>query len=116
MREKLTILNAFIHDVASGTWLSTLLLLTLLHHEARKPAWAVAASLVPPLESKFLWLTWISLGVILATGVVRMITWKVFGWTGDIETSRIKLLKVKHALLGVVFTAGTVYQVLLVVR
>ncbi|BDG06851.1 hypothetical protein [Anaeromyxobacter oryzae] len=116
MREKLTILNAFIHDVATGTWLSTLLLLTLLHQESRKPAWTAAAGLVPPLEAKFLWLTWISLGVIVATGVVRLLTWKVFGWTGDIETSRIKLLKTKHALLGVVFTAGTVYQVMLVAR
>jgi hypothetical protein len=54
--------------------------------------------------------------VIMATGVVRMLTWKVFGWTGDIEASRIRLLKVKHALLGVVFTTGTVYPVLLVWR
>lgn len=116
MREKLTILNAFVHDVATGTWLSTLVLLTLLHREAQAPEWSAAAALVPPLESKFLWLTWTSLAVIIATGVVRMLTWKVFGWTGDIETSRIKLLKVKHALLGVVFTAGTVYQVMLVTR
>jgi hypothetical protein len=45
-----------------------------------------------------------------------MLTWKVFGWTGDMEASRVKLLKAKHALLGVVFAAGTVYQVLLVTR
>jgi hypothetical protein len=32
------------------------------------------------------------------------------------ERSRIQLLKVKHALLGVVFTAGTVYQFMLVYR
>jgi hypothetical protein len=114
MKERLTVINAFIHDVATGTWLSTLVLLTLLHREARSPAWAAAAGLVPPLEAKFLLLTWLSLGVILATGAVRMLTWKVFGWTGDMEASRIRLLKVKHALLGVAFAAGTVWQAWLV--
>jgi hypothetical protein len=72
--------------------------------------------MVPGLERKFLAVTWVSLGLILATGVVRMVTWKVFGWTGDMERSRIQLLKVKHALLGVVFAAGTVYQFMLVYR
>ena len=116
MRERLTILNAFVHDVATGTWIGTLVLLTILHEETSKPAWLQAGSLVPGLERKFLVLTWVSLAVIMATGVVRMVTWKVFGWTGDVERSRIQLLKVKHALLGVVFVAGTAYQVLLVVR
>jgi putative copper export protein len=116
MRDRLTILNAFIHDVATGTWIGTLILLTMLHQEARRPAWFLASPLVPGLERKFLLVTWVSLAVIVATGVVRMVTWKVFGWTGDMERSRIQLLKVKHALLGVVFTAGTVYQFMLVYR
>jgi hypothetical protein len=114
MREKLTIFNAFLHDVATGTWIGTLILLTILHQETSRPAWLLASPLVPALERKFLVLTWVSLGVILATGVVRMITWKVFGWTGDVERDRIKLLKVKHALLGIVFAAGTAWQVALV--
>lgn len=114
MREKLTIFNAFLHDVATGTWIGTLVLLTILHRETSRPAWLLASPLVPSLERKFLVLTWASLGVILATGVVRMVTWKVFGWTGDVERDRIKLLKVKHALLGVVFAAGTAWQVALV--
>jgi putative copper export protein len=110
MRDRLTILNAFIHDVATGTWIGTLILLTLLHREAQRPAWFLAGGLVGGLERQFLVVTWVSLAVIVATGVVRMVTWKVFGWTGDMEKSRIQLLKVKHALLGVVFAAGTVYQ------
>jgi putative copper export protein len=116
MRDRLTILNAFIHDVATGTWIGTLVLLTMLHREAQGPAWVLASSLVPGLERQFLLITWVSLGVILATGVIRMVTWKVFGWTGDMERTRIQLLKVKHALLGVVFAAGTAYQFLLVYR
>lgn len=114
MREKLTILNAFIHDVATGTWIGTLALLTLLHHETQRPAWILAGGLVAGLERQFLVLTWVSLAVILATGVVRMVTWKVFGWTGDVERDRIRLLKIKHALLGVVFAAGTAWQVAIV--
>jgi len=114
LRDQLTILNAFVHDVATGTWIGTLVLLTLLHRETAKPAWLLAAPLVPALERQFLVLTWVSLGVIVATGVVRMLTWKVFGWTGDVERDRIRLLKVKHALLGIVFAGGTAWQVMLV--
>jgi len=114
MRDRLTILNAFVHDVATGTWIGTLLLLTMLHREAQQPPWFLAGHLVPGLERKFLVVTWVSLAVIMATGVIRMVTWKVFGWTGDMEKSRIQLLKVKHALLGAVFAAGTLYQFLLV--
>jgi uncharacterized membrane protein len=114
MRDQLTILNSFVHDVATGTWISSLALLTLLHAEPRRPAWAVAASLVPALERKFLALTWASLAVILLTGVFRMVTWKAFGWTGDMARDRVRLLKIKHALLGVVFLAGTAYQVAIV--
>jgi putative copper export protein len=114
MREKLTIFNAFAHDVATGTWIGTLVLLTILHQETQRPAWMLAAPLLPGLERKFLTLTWTSLAVILLTGVVRMVTWKVFGWTGDVERDRIRLLKVKHALLGIVFAAGTAWQVAIV--
>ncbi len=116
VREKLTILNAFLHDVATGTWIGTLVLLTVLHRETAKPAWILAGPLVPALERKFLVLTWVSLVVIGLTGVFRMLTWKVFGWTGDVERDRIRLLKVKHALLGIVFAAGTVWQVVLAYR
>ena len=110
-RDPLTIFNAFVHDVATGTWISSLVLLTLLHVETRKPAWLLAAPLVPSLKAEFMVVTWVSLGVILLTGVVRLLTFKLFGWTGDIAADRIRLLKIKHALLGAVFLAGTAYQV-----
>lgn len=114
MREKLTILNAFMHDVATGTWIGTLVLLTIVHRETSKPAWLLASPLVPALERKFLVLTWVSLGVIVATGLVRMLTWKLFGWTGDVERDRIRLLKVKHAFLGIAFLAGSAWQITIV--
>ena len=116
MREKLTVLNAFVHDVATGTWIAALVLLTLLHREAQAPAWRAAAPLVRALAAKFMVLTWSSLAVILATGVVRIVTFKVFGWTGDVARDRIRLLKIKHALLGAVFLAGTAWQVAIAYR
>jgi len=100
--------------VATGTWISTLVLLTLLHAETRKPAWLPVAPLVPGLEARFMVLTWASLAVIAATGVVRMLTFKAFGWTGDVAADRIRLLKIKHAVLGIAFLAGTLYQLALV--
>ncbi len=114
MREKLTILNAFVHDVATGTWIGSLVLLSILHAQASRPEWAPAAHLVRPLASRFLWVTWVSLAVILLTGVVRMVTWKVFGWTGDVARDRVRLLKIKHAVLGVAFAVGTAWQVAIV--
>jgi hypothetical protein len=116
VRDRLTILNAFLHDVATGTWIATLVLLTILHRETATPAWRSllaspeAAALVPGLERKFLALTWVSLAVILLTGVVRVVTFRVFGWTGDVAQERISLLKVKHAILGAFFLAGTVWM------
>ena len=111
MQEKLTILNAFVHDVATGTWIGSLVLLSILHVQVATPAWAAAQHLARPLAAKFMWVTWTSLAVIMLTGVVRMVTFKVFGWTGDVARDRIRLLKVKHAILGVVFVAGTAWQV-----
>jgi hypothetical protein len=113
-RDQLTILNAFVHDVATGTWISALVLISILHAETRKPAWSSAQALVGPLASKFMALAWISLVVIVLTGVVRMVTWKVFGWTGDVSRDRVKLLKMKHALLGTAFLAGTVWMAVVV--
>ncbi len=109
-QERLTIINAFVHDVATGTWLSALVLLTALHLRTRGPEWAPVAALLPALKGDVMWLSWGSLITIALTGVVRAFTFKVFGWTGDVAKSRIRLLKIKHAVLGVAFTFGTAYQ------
>ncbi len=114
LREKLTIVNAFVHDVASGTWIGSLVLITLLRHETRAPEWAPVAALVPGLAGRFMLVTWISLAVIMATGAVRMVTFRAFGWTGDVARERVRLLKIKHALLGAVFLGGTAWQVAIV--
>lgn len=109
-RDRLIVLNAFVHDVATGTWLATLVLLTMLESEAGRPEWAPAAGLVSTLARKLMVLTWASLGTIAATGVVRLATFRAFGWTGDVAKDRLQLLKVKHALLGTAFLAGTAYM------
>ena len=95
LRDPLTIINAFVHDVATGTWVASLVFITVLHRETSTPAWT-------------------SLVVILVTGVVRMLTYKVFGWTGDVSRDRVRLLKIKHAVLGTVFLAGTLWMAALV--
>jgi uncharacterized membrane protein len=115
-RDQLTILNAFVHDVATGTWISSLILITVLYREVARPAWAQAAPLGEALGRRFMVLTWASLAVILLTGVVRMVTWKAFGWTGDVSRDRVRLLKIKHAVLGIAFAAGTAWMALVVYR
>lgn len=112
-RDQLTILNSFVHDVATGTWISTLLVLTLLHLETRGAAWAPVAGLLPGLKGHVMAMTWASLLIIALTGVVRAVTFKRFGWTGDIAKDRVRLLKIKHAFLGTTFLVGTVYMAVL---
>ncbi len=53
MKEKLTVLNAFVHDVATGTWIGTLVLLTILHHETQKPVWILAGPSSPASSGSF---------------------------------------------------------------
>ena len=47
--------------------------------------------------------------LLASTGIFR----RVIPWNGDTR-DRIRLLKVKHALLGAVFLAGTAWQVAIV--
>ncbi len=113
MRERFTILNSFIHDVATGTWISSLAVAAMLRGEARAWPAVEVARFSRALGSDLMWLTWAALVTVLLTGVVRYVTFRAFGWTGDIARDRIRLLKVKHAVLGTVFAVGTVWQVLL---
>jgi hypothetical protein len=112
MREQLTVLNAFVHDVATGTWISSLVVAGMLRSELRAPQWASCGAAGGALARSLMTLTWVSLGVIVLTGVFRMLSWKAFGWTGDVAADRVRLLKIKHAVLGIVFVAGTAWQAL----
>ncbi len=115
MRERLAILNGFLHDVATGTWLASLLLVTFVETKERHPELAAAsASVLATLQRETMIIAWVSLGVILATGVVRMLTFRLFGWTGDVAAERVRLLRIKHAVLGTAFLAGTIWMVVLV--
>ncbi len=112
MREQLTVLNAFVHDVATGTWISSLAVAALLRSELRGPQWASCGAPGTALARSLMALTWASLAMIVLTGVFRMVSWKAFGWTGDVASDRVRLLKIKHAVLGIVFVTGTTWQAL----
>ncbi len=113
MRDQLIILNSFVHDVATGTWISSLLVTALLKVEAR--AWTAppVARFAQLLQGRLLWLTWIALAIIVLTGAVRALTFRAYGWTGDVARDRVRLLKIKHAVLGLVVAGGTAWQVAL---
>ncbi len=112
MRERLTVLNAFVHDVATGTWISSLVVAAMLRSELRGAQWASCGAAGAALARSLMALTWASLAVIVLTGAFRMVSWKAFGWTGDVAADRVRLLKIKHAVLGIVFFAGTAWQAL----
>lgn len=110
-RAQLSLLNVYLHDIATGTWIASIALVTLVHFRTRGPEWAGAAPFVPALVGELAAVAWASLATVLATGVVRMITWKVLGWGGAAALDHDEFLKVKHAVLGLAFGGGTAWLV-----
>ncbi|MDA8234394.1 MAG: hypothetical protein M0Z31_06215 [Clostridia bacterium] len=106
MRDTLIVLNSFVHDVATGAWISALFIMTLVDSELG----SISAELVSRIQDKLFWFAVASLVVIVLTGIVRGFTFRYYGWTGDVAKERKKLLMIKHAVLGVVFLAGLYYQ------
>lgn len=111
MRDTIIIINSFLHDVATGVWIAVLIVMYVISGQAAgvKGTPQGAAFVAGIMDS--LWFTAVvSLAVILLTGVVRGLTFKFYGWTGDVARDRKRLLMVKHVILGIVVTAGLYFQ------
>lgn len=111
MRDTLIIINSFIHDVATGAWISTLMVMTYIKSELEQQAGLRAiAELTTKLQGKLFMLAVFCLGIVLITGIIRGLTFRYYGWTGDVARGRKRLLMVKHMLLGAVVFLGLYYQ------
>ncbi len=98
------VLNGFIHDFATGYWLSAMIALYFLHgFQARYPA---VAALLGVVERFFFWNSIGAVVVILATGAGRTFTYveNVFG--EQTERTRRRMLFIKHIILFAIFGAG----------
>lgn len=103
MRHYLALINDFAHDFFTGLWLSCLLVLWLVQHQATPADSLLAAAILGNFFRLQCW----SMALILLTGLGRY--WHVKGTAGPgQDQARRSLLIVKHALLGVLLVGGTI--------
>ncbi len=100
MRPILFLLNNFAHDLLTGLWFCSFLVLAVLHGEPEAPA-------VRRLAEIFFWLQQASLAGVAITGVLRYQDSKHGHSRGMTRQARTRVLVVKHVLLGGIFLLGT---------
>lgn len=104
LKKAAIVLNGFVHDFATGYWLSGMIAIYFLDDfQQGFPAAAVALAV---MKKFFFWNTVGAVVVILATGAGRTYTYvdNVFG--ESTERTRRKLLIIKHVVLLAIFGAG----------
>jgi len=106
MKAWLIIINNFVHDLFTGLWISSVLVIYLL---SRKAGFAQGTPLTTSLQGVmkvFFWLGLFSILVIIITGIFRLLEYK-FQNRGASEPLKKKILILKHILLGAIFLGGT---------
>lgn len=99
----LLIINNFSHDLFTGLWTSSILVIWLLHAKAGAHL-QVAAELHDIMKLMF-WLGICSLATVLGTGLVRFRYYRPE--TDGSEKVKKGLLILKHVLFTAVFSGGT---------
>ena len=104
VRNVAVVLNGFIHDFATGYWLSAMIAIGFLHRfQGEYPA---VAEILGRIERFFFWNTIVAVVVIFATGGVRTFTYVDNFFGPEAERVRRRMLIVKHILLISIFSAG----------
>ena len=97
------VLNGFIHDFATGYWLSAMIALFFLHRfQSEYPA---VADLLGRIEKFFFWNTVGAVITIFATGGMRTFTYVDNFYGPEAEKVRRKMLIIKHVALILTFAA-----------
>ena len=104
LKKILVVLNGFIHDFATGYWLSALIAVGFL--DRFQSGYPTIADLLGTIEKFFFWNSVGAVIVILATGAGRTFTYvdNVFG--EQTEQARRRMLIIKHIVLFIVFGLG----------
>ena len=98
------VLNGFIHDFATGYWLSAMIAIVLLHRfQGKFPA---VSQILGGIERFFFWNSVAAVVVIFATGGVRTFTYVDNFFGPETEAARRRMLMGKHVLLIALFAAG----------
>lgn len=99
------VLIGFIHDLASGYWLSCMITIAFLNNFAAN--YPEISGQLNILERFFFWNSIGALLLIFLTGGVRTFTYVDNFYGKDTEKIRRKLLLIKHIGLFVIFGAGS---------
>jgi len=100
------VINNFVHDLFTGLWISTVLVIYLLGNRAGFARGTPLATSLQEVMKVFCWLGVFSILVIIITGIFRLREYRSKN-SGASEPIKNKLLILKHILLGGVFLAGT---------
>jgi putative copper export protein len=98
-----SIINNFAHDLFTGLWTSSIIVIYLLSERAH--AQTQLASELFDVVKWFFWMGVVSLAAILGTGGIRFLYYKPE--SDGSERTKKNLLIAKHLLFAVVFTGGT---------
>lgn len=98
------ILNGFIHDFATGFWLSAMIVIYSLHRFQQE--YQSIAETLNILERFFFWTTMAAVVIIFATGGMRSFTYVNNVYGEETEHARRKMLITKHVILLFVFGIG----------
>jgi|GEM_PF-3488573 hypothetical protein len=101
-----TIVNNFVHDLFTGLWTSTVLVIYLLKKKTMGPGGMLISPALCDVMRFFFWLGIVSLAVTLTTGGLRLLYYRRDN-IGDGGETKKKILIVKHVLFTVVFLGGT---------
>lgn len=104
--QSLIIVNNFIHDMFTGLWVSTVIVITLLKKKAGSLEGIFISEALHDIMRFFFWLGIASIVVILVTGSFRVLYFRRVTAAHERETKN-KLLIVKHVLFTTVFIGGT---------
>lgn len=100
------VVNNFVHDLSTGLWASTILVIYLLDGKTRSVEGLLISPALHDVMRTFFWLGIAAIAIILATGGARLLYYRTESIGGDREIKR-NLLIVKHVFFTFFFVGGT---------
>lgn len=100
------IVNGFVHDFASGYWISCMITIAALNNF--QTDYPEVSGQLNILERFFFWNSIGAVLIIFITGGVRTFTYVDNFYGKEAEKTRRKMLVIKHILLFLIFGAGSI--------
>lgn len=105
MKYWLIIINNFLHDLFTGMWICTVILIYLLKKQVPL-VHGIPTETFRDITKVFFWLGIFSIFIIIVTGIMRTVYYSS-SMNNSLANVKKKALIIKHILLGIIFMAGT---------